>query len=83
MYEHVINFFSILTISNEKNSKLESYRSRRDLQYLYKKYFYLISYKNMIFLIQIKHVKSYLFIRNSMKITKIIDIIEIYNFVVM
>ena len=36
-------------ISNKKNSKLESCRSRRDLQYFYKNYLHLISYKKYDF----------------------------------
>jgi hypothetical protein len=36
--KYPINFFSILTISNEK-TQLESRRSRRDLQYLHKNVF--------------------------------------------
>jgi hypothetical protein len=38
-------FFSILTTLNEKNSKLESCRSCRDLQFSYKNYFHLILQK--------------------------------------
>ena len=44
-------FFSILTFSNRKNSKLESCRSHRDLQFSYENYLHPVSYRRvMIFL---------------------------------
>jgi len=48
-----IIFLSLLTSSNEKNSKLQSYRSHWELQLWYKKYLHLTPYKKyIIFLIR-------------------------------
>jgi hypothetical protein len=46
--EILYNFLSILTSSNEKNSKLENCRSRRDLQFSYKNHLYQTSYRRVM-----------------------------------
>ena len=42
------NFLSTLTSSNEKNSKLESCRSHRGLQFSYKNHLHPMSYRRIM-----------------------------------
>ena len=42
------NFLSTLTSSNEKNSKLESCRSRQELQFSYKNHLHPMSYRRVM-----------------------------------
>ena len=84
--KYVINFFEHLNDFKWKNSKLESCRSRRDLYFSYKNYLYFIPQKkyDLIWLIYLKKIISFFTELNENNFyMKIIDLDEIYNFLIL